>query len=118
MLSGVAVDVEHRPVARQPTGGNAEIEPPLCDVVEHRDPVRELRRVMVRQQEPAGSEADVAGLHQRLRDQQIWRWMWLPWRGVMFADPGLAEAELIGPAQRPQIPLMPVDERAFGRMRR
>ena len=60
VLPGVAVDVEHRPVARQAAGGDAEIEPALRHVVEHGDPVGELRRMVVGQQEAAGGEPDVA----------------------------------------------------------
>src|SRR5713101_6820097 len=38
--------------------------------------------------------------------------------GVVLADPRRAEAELVGPAQHLQIPLLPVIEAALGRMRR
>ena len=55
--------------------------------------------MVIGQQEPAGAEADVLGLHQRLRDQQIRRRMRLPRRGVMFADPGFLIAEFVEPAQ-------------------
>src|SRR5262245_57142879 len=44
--------------------------------------------------------------------------MRLPWRGVMLADPGLAEAQLIRPAQLLQVPLVPVEELPLGRVRR
>src|SRR5882672_4314805 len=44
--------------------------------------------------------------------------MRLPRRRVMLADPRLAEAELIRPAELLQIPLMPVVQGALGRMRR
>ena len=69
MLSGVSIDVEHRPVARQTARRDAEIEPTLGHVVEHRDPVRQLGRMVIGQQKPARGEADAPGLHQRLRDQ-------------------------------------------------
>ncbi len=71
VLPGIAVDIEHRPVARQAAGGNAKIEPPLSHVIEHGDPVRQLGRMVVGQQEAAGGKPDVLRLHQRLRDQQI-----------------------------------------------
>jgi len=49
VLAGHAVDIEHRPVARQAAGGDPEIQPPLGHVIEHRDPVRELGRVVIGQ---------------------------------------------------------------------
>ena len=113
-----AVDVEHRPVARQARGGDAEVEPPARDVVEHGDAVRELGRMVIGQQEAAGAEPDVLGLHQRLRDQQVGRGMRLPRRGVMLADPAFGEAQLVEPADHLQVPLVAVLERPLGRMRR
>jgi hypothetical protein len=44
--------------------------------------------------------------------------MGLPRRGVVLADPGLAEAELVGPAQRLKIPLVAVIQPPLGRVRR
>ena len=73
VLPGHAVDIEHRPVARQAAGRDTEIEPAVGEMIEHRDAVGEFRRVMIGQQETAGPDADVLGLQQRLRDQQIGR---------------------------------------------
>ena len=75
-------------------------------MIEHRDAVGEFGRMMIGQQESAGSDADVLGLQQRLRDQQIGRGIWLPGCGVMFADPGLLVAEFIEPAQDLQVPVV------------
>ena len=61
--AGHAVDVEHRPVARQAARGDAEIEPALRQMVEHGDAVGELGGVVVRQQEAAGAEAQPLRLH-------------------------------------------------------
>ena len=44
--------------------------------------------------------------------------MRLPRRGVVLADPGLGEAQLVGPAQRLQIPAMAVAKAALRRVRR
>src|SRR5439155_9174291 len=41
----------------------------------------------------------------------------LPGRGVVLADPRFAEAELVGPAELLEIPLMPVVQAALGRVR-
>src|SRR5712691_1636065 len=43
--------------------------------------------------------------------------MRLPGRGVVLADPRLAEAELIGPAKLLEIPLVSVVQAALGRVR-
>jgi hypothetical protein len=118
VLPGIAVDIEQCPIAGQPTGGDAEIEPALRHVVEHRYAVGELGGVVIGQEETARSEADAAGLHQRLRDQQIGRRVRLPRRGVMLADPRLAEAEFVSPTKGLQVPAMAVVKAALGRMRR
>jgi len=117
MLPGVAVDIEHRPVARQAARRDAEIEPALGYVVEHRDAVRQLGRVVIGQQKTAWREADVPRLHQRLRDQQVGGGMRLPGCGVVLADPGLGKAELVGPAQGLQIPPVTFEQAALRRVR-
>ena len=113
-----AVDVEHRPVARQPAGRHAEVEPALGQMIEHGHPVRELGGMVVGHEEPAGADAHRLGLQERLGHEQVGRGVRLPRRGVVLADPGLAEAQLVRPAQRLQIPLVTVEETALGRMRR
>ncbi len=118
VLPAHAVDVEHRPVARQARGRDAEIEPALGEMVEHRDAVGELGRVVIGQQEAARSDANVLGLHQRLRDQQVRRGIGFPGRGVVLADPGFLIAELVEPAQDLQVPVMSFLQAALRRMRR
>jgi hypothetical protein len=118
VLARVAVDVEQGPVARQPARGHAEVEPALREVVEHGHPVGQLGGVMVRHEEPAGADAHALGLEQRLGHEQIGRRVRLPGRGVMLADPRLAEAQLVRPAELLEIPLVPVVQRALGRVRR
>ena len=117
VLAGHAVDIEHRPVARQAGRGDAEIQPAVGEMVEHRDAIGEFGRVVIRQQEPAGAEADVLGLQERLRQQQVRRGMRLPRRGVVLADPGLLVAELVEPAQHLQIPVVTLVQAALRRMR-
>ena len=115
--AGHAVDVEHRPVARQAAGGDAEIEPPLRQVVEHGDAVRQLRRVVVGQEEAAGAEADALRLQERLGDQQVGRRVRLPGRGVVLADPGFGVAELVEPAEGLQVEVVPFLQAALRRVR-
>src|SRR5919204_6871789 len=43
--------------------------------------------------------------------------MRLPGRRVVLADPGLTEAEFIGPAKLLEVPLMAVEKTALGRVR-
>ena len=118
VLAGHAVDVEHRPVARQAGGGDAEIEPAFGEMVEHRHAVGEFGGMMIRQQEAAGTEPDVLGLQERLRQQQVRRRMRLPGGGVVLADPGFLIAELVRPAQHLQIPVVALFQPALRRMRR
>ena len=58
------------------------------------------------------------GLHEGLGHEQIGRGVGLPGRRVVLADPRLAEAQLVRPAELLEIPLVAVVEAALGRMRR
>src|SRR5262244_3540680 len=73
--------------------------------------------MVIRHQEPAGADAHALRLHQRLGHEQVRRGMRLPGRRVVLADPRLAEAELVGPAQLLEIPLVAVVQAALGRVR-
>ncbi|MGY4379655.1 hypothetical protein ACVWZ3_007294 [Bradyrhizobium sp. i1.3.6] len=118
VLPAHAVDVEHRPVARQAASGDTEIEPALGEMIEHRDAVGELRRVVIGQQEAARPDANILGLHQRLRDQEVRRGIGFPGCGVVLADPGLLIAELVEPAHDLQVPVVSFLQAALRRMRR
>jgi hypothetical protein len=74
--------------------------------------------MMIGQQKAARGEADALCLHQRLRDQEIGGGVRLPNCGVVLTDPGLLEPELVGPAQRLQIPAVTLSERTLRRVRR
>ena len=52
-------------------------------------------RVVVRHARNARTEADVFGLSQRLRDEEVGRWDVLPRRGEVLADPRLPVAEAV-----------------------
>ncbi len=118
VLARHAVDVEHRPVARQAGGRDAEIQPTAGEMIEHRHAVGEFGGMVIGQQEAAGAEADVLGLQQRLRQQQVRRGMRFPWRGVVLADPGFLVAEFIEPSQHLQVPVVTLLQPALRRMRR
>ncbi len=86
-------------------------------MVEHGDAVREFSGMMIGKQEPAGTEANVLGLQEGLRQQQVRRRMRLPRRGMMLADPGLLIAELIQPSQHLKVEVVTLFQSAFRRMR-
>src|SRR4029077_9658365 len=79
--------------------------------------VRELRRMVIGQEEAAGAETDVFGLQERLRQQQIRRRGRLPTRGAMLADPGFLIAEFIQPPQHLKVPVVAFFQPALRRMR-
>src|SRR6202000_1828116 len=95
--------------------GNAEIQTPVREMIEHRDAVGEFGRMMIWQQKSTPPAAETFGLHSRLRPQQIRRRVRLPWRGVMLADPRLGVAELVEPAQHLKVPVMPLLQSALRR---
>ena len=101
----------------RPRGGDAEIQPAVGEMIEHRDAVGEFGRMVIGQQKTAGTEADIFGLQERLRQQQVRRRMRLPGRGVVLADPGFLVAELIEPAQHLQVPVVTLFQSALRRMR-
>ena len=68
-------------------------------MVEHGDAIGEFGRVVVGQQKPAGGEADLLRLHQRLGDQQVGCGVRLPGCSVVLADPRLEKAQLVGQPQ-------------------
>jgi hypothetical protein len=105
-------------VARQRADADAEHVAAARQVIEVRDAVRELHRMVVRQQVGAGTELDALGREQRLRDQEIGRRTRLPGRREMLADPRLREAERVEPAQLREVPCDPVEQRPLRRMRR
>ena len=69
--------------------------------------------MMIRQEKPAGPEPDILRLQERLGHEEIGRRMRLPGRRVVLADPGLLVAELIGPPQHLEVPLVAVVEAAL-----
>jgi hypothetical protein len=73
--------------------------------------------MMIGQKKTAGTEANVLGLQERLRQQQIGRRVRFPGRGVMLADPGFLIAEFIEPSQHLQVPVVTLLQSALRRMR-
>jgi len=55
--------------------------------------------VVVGHQEPARTDAHALGLQERLGHEQIGRRVRFPRRRVVLADPRLAEAQLVRPAE-------------------
>ena len=111
-LARQAVHVEHRPVARQAAGGDAEVEPPLRQVIEHRDAIGQFGGVVVRQQEAAGPEPDV------LRPQDARATSRSAQGAAPTAPRGARRSRLpcsqvVGPPQHLQVPLLAVVEAAL-----
>ena len=117
VLARGAVHVEHGPVAGQTAGRHAEVEAPLGEMVEHRHPIGQLGRVVVRHQEAAGTDAHARRLQQSLGHEQVGRGVGLPGRRVVLAYPRLAEAQLISPAELLEIPLVSIVKVSLGGMR-
>ncbi len=116
-LAGLlAAHAEHGLVGGDGTGRDAEVEPPARDVVEHRRASRQFGGMVEGQQEAARSQPDVPGLRERLGQQQVGRWIGLPRHGVVLADPRLAVAQLVEPADHLQVPLESRAQVALGRM--
>ena len=101
----------------RPDAATPKFSRPLGEVVEHRDAVGELGRMMIGQQEAAGADAEILGLPKTFDDQQVGRRMRLPGRGVVLADPGFLVAELVEPAQHLQVPVVTFLQPALRRMR-
>jgi hypothetical protein len=97
MLARHPIHVEHGPVAGQAAGGHAEVEAPLREVIEHGDAIGELGRMVIGHEEAAGPDAHAPRLHEGLGHEEVGRGVRLPRRGVVLADPRLAEAQLVRP---------------------
>ena len=96
---GVAVrlhDAEHLEIRRQAAGAHAHDVAPLRQMVEHRDLARRDRRVVLRQADHAGAADDPLGARQHVGEEEQRRGDLLGGRGIMFAHPGLREAEPVG----------------------
>ena len=117
ILPGHAVDVEHRPVARQAGCRDAKIQASAGEMIEHGDAVGEFSGVVIGQQEAAGAETDILGLQKGLRQQQVGRGVRFPGRGVVLADPGFLIAEFIEPSHHLQVPVVSFFQPALRRMR-
>ena len=118
VLAVLAVHIKRQEIADVAAGADAKLEAPLRQVIEEGDPMRQLHRIVIRQQVRAGRELDPLGLQQGLRDRQIRGRVRLPGDREMLADPGLGDPQLIAPAKRLQVRLVPVVRFSLRRMGR
>ena len=118
MLPDGRVDVEQLKVARQTTRSDSQHVTAARQMVHVRDPAREFRRLMIREQMGSRGKLDSFGLSQRLRDQQVGSRVGFPGRGEMFANPGLVIAQPVCRAQHFEVPFVTFAQIAFGGMAR
>ncbi len=98
-------DAEHGLVGGDGAGGHAEVQAAVGQMVQHHQPAGQGRGMMHGQEEPAGAQADIPGLGEAAHEQQVRRRIGLPGHRVMLADPGLAIAQLVQPADDLQVEL-------------
>ena len=65
--AGSGVDAEHVGVARQCAGAAAEDDAPAGKLIEHREAVGDMKRVMVGDADDTGAEHDALGARSRQR---------------------------------------------------
>ncbi len=111
-------DAEHRLVGGDRAGGHSEVQPASGKMIQHHQAAGEGGGVVHRQEEAARTQADVAGLGEGADQQEVGRGIGLPRHGVVLADPGLAIAKLIQPADDLQVPVEALLQIPLGRMGR
>ena len=99
------LDSEHVRVGRERAGTASEDDAPTGDLIEHRETVRDIERMVIRHADDARSQHDPLGAcgsdgHEDLRRRDN-----LPSGGVMLADKGFIEAEFIEPFDQFQVAL-------------
>nr|WP_232443242.1 hypothetical protein [Burkholderia ubonensis] len=118
MRAGLVVDVEHLEIEIRAARADADHQAPLRNVIEHADPVRELRRVMERQHERARREADALRAQEGLGEQQVRRRARLRRHHVVLADPRFGKAGAIEKLECVEVVVVTVVKRTMLRMRR
>ena len=89
--------IEQRPVGRYSALPEADVDPPSGQVIEIGEADRYVRRVMLRHDGDPRAQTDPLRLRQDVGDEQVVGGNRLPHRGMVLADPGLGESELLGP---------------------
>ena len=112
---GIAEQLE---VGQQPARTDAEHEAAAGHVIELRDFGRHLHRIVVRQTNHRGAEAQVLGARRKAGHEHQRRGDRLGGRGKMLADPQFVEAELIGVERLFLVFGQRIGERARRRMHR
>ena len=101
----VGIDAQHQRVGRQQSRPGAEHDAAARHVVELDDAVRRHQRIMVRQRDDAGAEADRPRALGGDRDEQFGRADRLPAGGMVLADPRFVEAQPVEPGHQLQVAL-------------
>ena len=87
------VETDHRCVRLQHAGTDAEHEATAREVVEEHRTIGHPQRVVVRQRDHAGTEADAGGPRRHVAAEDLRRGDRLDASGVVLAEPRLFEAE-------------------------
>ena len=96
LLAPIEIEIpEHLPVRRQPTGADAEDEPSLEHVVEHRDLRRDRSRMAVREIDRPGAKLDLLGHRSEAGEKDDRVGDRLCHVGHVLADERLGETELV-----------------------
>jgi hypothetical protein len=99
----VRINPEHQRIRCQQPRPRAEHDAAARVVVELNDAVRDHQRVVIRQRNHAGAEPYRSRALRGDRDEQLRRAYRLPAGGMVFADPGLVEAQAVEPLHQFQI---------------
>ena len=92
-------------VGNQGAGADAEHDAAARQVVEQDEAVGDHERVVVRQADDPGAEADVAGAFGRRGHEHLGRGDGFPAGAVVLADPGFVVAEVVEPLEQLQVTL-------------
>ena len=97
------LEMEQLEVRRQPARPDAHQEAAVGQMVEHRGEARDHGRMLLRQVEHAGAQADLPGQRDRLGEEGQGRGDRLGHRAEMLADPDVVEAQLVGEDDRLEV---------------
>jgi hypothetical protein len=111
-------ETEELMVARQGADPDAQPVAPLGQVVEIRNPVSQLGRVVIGQQVAKRSQTDSPGTLQSLGNQQVGSRARLPRPREVLADSCLVKAEVVEPLKLFKVPTLAVYNAPFPGMRR
>ena len=118
LVHTVILDAVKLQIRRQRAQPNAPIKPPAGHVIQHRDAMRRVDRMMQRQHRHPGSQNDLFRKRQSLRDNQLRHRRIFPSFGDMLPHPSLMHPQLIRLHNQLHIPRIRLRRRPPRRMQR